>query len=525
MPVKTLSGYGREIPATMATQHPDNASKPHWSHRSDARVTAEMEADEAYRNFSHLDIDETMWDNEGKYVDRDIGQKLVETHTDYFRQRQIGKDVFITYRIPNRWKQKGGIYRQALNAITSENETLAEYGFHSPAFFEVILPFTENPYQLVGVQHDYVVNTSHDRNPRHLELIPLIEGAARLSDIQEILDGYTHAMQIIWGARPAYIRAFIARSDPALDSGAVPADLFALGSVSECYKVGQRSGIDIFPIIGAGPSNFRGGLTPQSVDEFVAKYPGFRTVTIQSAFRYDHKDDEVKAAVGRLKELLPQSEPRILDDSQMICINDLIEIFSRHYRSTIMHKEDGKRPVADTVIEVASDKYIPSNRERAGHVGHFGYGRRIEGAEESEDSKLPRAIKYVAAFMTLGIPPEIIGTGRGIAEAGDRNLLHALENILPYMRDDLKKSLRYLHRDNLGYLARSSEAWASVEEDVRVIDHWLGEQIEPQTSNEMIHSMHAGNFLTYYSKTEDHKFEDEARQEAQKAAELRRYLG
>ena len=37
---------------------------------------------------------------------------------------------------------------------------------------------------------DYVLNNGGRRLPEHLEIIPLIEGAARPHDVRNILDGY-----------------------------------------------------------------------------------------------------------------------------------------------------------------------------------------------------------------------------------------------------------------------------------------------------------------------------------------------
>ena len=238
MKALSITGEERIIPVTMATQHPDNVSKPAWSERDDGKITTDMEVEEAHKNFASLEIEETMWDNEGKEVDYTVCIKLVSKYP-FFKEKQIGKDVFITYRIPNRWQQKGTTYKHPLTAIPIENENLQEHGFHSPALFEVILPFTTNSYQLAGVQYDYVVNSS-SRIPEYLEIIPLIEGAAKLSDIQKILNGYTDAMKTIWNIKLNYVRPFLARSDPALDAGLIPADLFALGGLSECYQFSKK---------------------------------------------------------------------------------------------------------------------------------------------------------------------------------------------------------------------------------------------------------------------------------------------
>jgi phosphoenolpyruvate carboxylase len=519
--LRTISGNERRIPATMATQHPDNASKPSWSTRNDARITLEMEGDEASRNFL-LGIDETMWDNEGKHADYGIGLKLVETYQDYFTANQIGRDVYITYRIPNRWKQKGGVHRHVFTAIAAENETLASYGFHPHAFFEVILPFTEDQFQLLGVQMDYILNNSGKRIPEYLEIIPLIEGAARLFDIQHILEGYVNGMRRIWGLDIHYVRPFAARSDPAMDSGLVAADLFALGAVSEFEKFARRSHVPVFPIIGAGSCVFRGGLSPDTIDDFVQKYPGYRTVTVQSAFRYDYDEESVLQGVRRLKECLPTTETRVLGEREMATLAELIDVFSTPYKSTVTLRENGRMPVADTIIEIA-DRFIPSHRERAGHVGQFGYARSVENAAEVE---LPRAIKYCAAFMALGAPPELLGLGRGLAVARERGLIDDLERFLPLLKQDIGRALRYVDEDSLEYLAGQSPAWATMREDVKAAAEYAGQKIGPQTPDDVRHLTHTRNFVELFKVYDGSpEMAEEMTNEVIQAAKRRQYLG
>ncbi|MPZ48235.1 MAG: phosphoenolpyruvate carboxylase [Dehalococcoidia bacterium] len=519
--VTTISGHQRHIPAAMATQHPDNANKPSWSTRSDGKITLEMEGEEAFRNFS-LGVQETMWDNEGKHADYGIGLKLVETYEDYFTEHQIGRDAYITYRIPNRWMQKGGIHRHVFTAIAAENETLASYGFHSHAFFEVILPFTEDPYQLLGVQMDYVLNNSGRRVPEYLEVIPLIEGPARLIDIQDILEGYVRGMRRIWNTDVRYVRPFAARSDPAMDSGLVAADLFALGSVSEFEQFSQRMNIPVYPIMGAGACVFRGGLAPDRIDDFIQKYPGFRTVTVQSAFRYDYPEESVRTAVAKLNELLPQSAARVMDEREMNHVHELMDIFSTPYKSTVTQRENGRMPIADTIIEVA-DKFIPSHRQRAGHTGQFAYARSVENAAEVE---LPRAIKYCAAFMALGIPPEVIGVGRGIEVARERGLMGDLEAMLPLLQADLSRALRYVNEDALAHFAQQSEAWARVRDDVRLVAEYTGQPVGPQTPDEVRHLNHTRNFVELLKRWGGNPdIAEEMTDEVLKAAKRRQYLG
>ena len=512
--MKTLSITGEErvIPVTMATQHPDNVSKPSWSQREDGKITTDMEIEEAHRNFSDLGIEETMWDNEGKEVDYTVCIKLVSKYP-FFKEKQVGKDVFITYRIPNRWQQKGTTYKHPLAAIPIENENLQEHGFHSPALFEVILPFTTNSYQLAGVQYDYVVNSS-SRTPEFLEIIPLIEGSARLSDIQKILNGYTDAMKTIWNIKLNYVRPFLARSDPALDAGLIPADLFALGGLSECYQFSKKKEIEVFPIIGAGPSPFRGGLAPERIEKFLQKFPGFRTGTIQSSFRYDHDEQTVKKAVEKLKIRMPKTEPRIFSKEDLKKMFALMRIFSEPYQETI------QGDVAHTISYIATE-FLPSHRERLGHVGHFGYSR-------GKDTALPRAIKFVAALDSLGVPPGIIGTGRGIKDARKKGFMKFLEEIMPKLKEDLVITGRYLNKKNLEQLAKTNALWKDILEDVELIEQYIDQELGPGNDEEEKHNENTTKFFDLYRKYQKNQNSENKKiviDAAMDAARERKYLG
>jgi Uncharacterized protein conserved in archaea len=87
----------------MSTQHPDNAKVPEWA-KSEV-IEGEDEVKEAFLAYSMYGVHEVMWDAEGKDVDTHVVRKLLSNYPDYFREHILGKDVFLTYRLPN---PKGG---------------------------------------------------------------------------------------------------------------------------------------------------------------------------------------------------------------------------------------------------------------------------------------------------------------------------------------------------------------------------------------------------------------------------------
>jgi phosphoenolpyruvate carboxylase len=87
------------IPRCMSTQHPDNVTSPFFA--QNAILGGEDEVQEAYYVFSHLGCQEQMWDCEGKEVDAFIVKKLLTKYEPFFKTNKLGKDVFLTLRVPN----------------------------------------------------------------------------------------------------------------------------------------------------------------------------------------------------------------------------------------------------------------------------------------------------------------------------------------------------------------------------------------------------------------------------------------
>ena len=115
-------------------------------------------------------------------------------------------------------------------------------------------------------------------------------------------------------------------------------------------------------------------------------------------------------------------------------LRSIMKIFEKEYRVAV-------EKIADLVNEVAN--HVPKRRERVQHIGLFGYSRGVGAV------KLPRAIGFTAALYSLGVPPELIATGRGLAVARKLGLLETIEKYYPLLREDLKHAGKYLNRENI----------------------------------------------------------------------------
>ncbi len=83
----------------MSTQHPDNASTPSFS--SEGTMSGEDEILEAYLLFARMGCQEQMWDFEGKKAVPWVVSELLAKDPDFFKAHPLGREVFLTFRIPN----------------------------------------------------------------------------------------------------------------------------------------------------------------------------------------------------------------------------------------------------------------------------------------------------------------------------------------------------------------------------------------------------------------------------------------
>ena len=469
----------RRIPSTMATQHPDNAHGPFWDD-GDGFVAAHEEPEECLVCFRDLGVQEFMWDWEGKYADEAVIDKLFSKHYAYFKKNLLGKDAFLTFRLPNVWQEKGYSLIRALMVILTSEDFAQDLAFKARPLFEVILPMTERAEQLMYIQtsfqklarfKDKVFNHHKNNNTDYVEVIPLVEGVEDQLHITKLLDTYVRLHEKFFHRKPAYIRPFLARSDPALISGFVANVLANKVALSEVYTFAKKSGVPAHPIIGAGGLVFRGGLNPARIKKFAEEYAGVRTATIQSAFRYDYSVSQAKKAIQYLHRALPKGKVQSVAHKDRAALLRVIKKFSATYQSTLARLINDLEPVFGAV---------PKRRERRQHIGLLAYGRRMG------NSKLPRAISFTAALYSIGVPPEFIGLGRAL-DSLDVEERKIVLKYYRYFKDDVREAGRYINRDNIETLARGNPAWRLVAEDIALAEKFLGALFAPKTTKELLH--------------------------------------
>lgn len=462
----------------MASQHPDHAGKPYW--HTDTFISVQHETEECFRSFSELGIPEYKWDWEGKFVDESVIERLISHNFPFFQKNPLGKKRFLTFRLPNPNVETEFRVGRALMGIASAASLTKQIGLHSPPLFEVILPMTESADQMIDIQEAFqeVASLKHklyrleNGTLSHIEIIPLFEQVSTIIHSTKILQEYIDLHKKKFGFVPEYIRPYVARSDPALNSGIVPTVIAIKIALSRYVDFEKKIGIKLYPIIGTGSLPFRGGLTPLTVKQFIQEYKGIRTALLQSAFRYDYKKETVVKAVKFLIKNLPRQKARHLAENDIGQLIKITTVFEKHYQNSV-------ETIAPIINKIAL--YLPKRRERVQHIGLFGYSRGVGKVT------LPRAIGFTAALYSIGIPPELIGTGRGLKEAKKRGLLTLLEKTYINLKFDLVRSGRFLNKNILHHLVKKDRAWEGILEDVKAIEEYLQEELVPYTKEEKEH--------------------------------------
>lgn len=448
----------RNLPTSIATQHPDNSSK---------YVTVQHEPEEAIhclldQESGGLGIGEIMVDFEGKL-------------TPYHQTSQIalglihqglvpGKDVFITPRIPNAKKEP--IFRQIMSVMSLiETNILAYEHTAEQSIHETIVPMIEQGKDVIQT-HERINSVIELGNKNYriqfpldsILVIPLLESIHALIHVDSILDEYYHHLTDK-GMSVKRLRVMFARSDSALSNGLVPSVLSVVMAIGKAYRWGETHGVDVAPILGCGSLPFRGHLTQENIEGFLKTYHGVRTVSIQSGLRYDHGEAKTRAVVNRLDAFVGSSDYPIPESGGEPMLMEFIGIFTKYYVLTFVE-------IIDVVNVVAN--YIPKNRDRlSGAKTGLSYTREIidlrelaalvkdptlkmelENIQPDLQTTIPRAISFTSAMYTIGLPPEFIGVGRGIQEVLEKYGNEGLQRLLafyPSLKSDLTFARKFVN--------------------------------------------------------------------------------
>jgi len=421
----------------MSTQHPDNVNHPFFSDTSE--LGGEDEIKEVFYSFSHIHCKEQLWDCEGKEVDNFVVKKLFSKYEPYFSKNILGKDVFLTLRVPNPnvEKNEAKILLETLESIPRNFDAAKLfYNDDIAPIFEIALPMTTNSKELIRISEYYknhVVGKQHHKlsgeitiaewigefQPESLRIMPLIEEKDSILNADNIVKGFLDTEKV-----NNYQRVWLARSDPALNYGNIATILMLKISLQKLADLQKELSIDILPILGCGSSPFRGNFKPTNIKNCIQGYPSVYTFTLQSAFKYDYNMHDVTKAVDFLNSTKP-SKSATVDEKKLIYI---IEKLLAEYQKKV-------KLLVEYINDISS--YVPSRRKRKLHIGLFGYSRDVSGL------KLPRAITFCAALYSYGLPPEILGLS-----ALNNKEIDYIKDIYRNFDVDLKDSLQYLNEDN-----------------------------------------------------------------------------
>lgn len=423
----------------MSTQHPDNVRLPFFA--DSPVMNGEDEIKEAFYVFSHLKIKEQLWDYEGKEVDNFVVRKLLSKYEHFFKENRLGKDFFLTFRIPN-----PEIERNEAKLVTEILESVPRsfdiaktfYGEDVSPVFELSQPMTASAASLLRLSEYYkqmvigkkdkallpndipISKWIGDFQPDNIRIFPLFEHKENMLKVDQIMEEYIQKAKV-----EDYQRVWLARSDPALNYGSLAATLLAKISLHKLKQLQERLGVTILPALGCGCAPFRGNFKPTKVSLCQSEYNFVHTFTAQSAFKYDYDERIVTQAVDKLNESSRGLDTEIEEEKALALIDKLTATYQQQIQEVV--------PI---VNELAP--FVPKRRMRKLHIGLFGYSRSLSGI------KLPRAISFCASLYSLGLPPELIG----LSALNEKEWEFVLSTY-PGMEEELKEAFSLLNEENV----------------------------------------------------------------------------
>lgn len=457
------------IPRTMGTQHPDNVASPKFlkANGSHPGVLSRGEEIAEALWFYNLGGAEQMWDFEGKVGDNQVVFELFSQAHDFFKKNPLGKEKFLTIRIPNPFIEKDDskILMEVLESIARFRD-VAKVFFGEDAevpVFEVILPMATSAEELhiistlysdfvAGKQDAIIAGTEltvgdilGDYRPKSINVIPLFESMEAMLNADKIVARYREGLNL------EYQRVFLARSDPALNYGSLAAVLLLNIALLKLHRL-QKDSIPIYPILGVGSPAFRGNFKPTTTASMLAGYPSCATFTVQSAFKYDWPEFMVKEAINLINSSDIEA-PLEIDIEKSV---KLIEKIVPSYQAQI----GLIAPLVNSLSE-----YIPRRRLRRQHTGLFGYSRK------AGEVKLPRVINFCASLYSIGLPPEIFGL-----HVLDRDDLRVVGYNYPNpnFQEDMREALAYFNPECFGLI--DPRLKDDINKAIRIVDFEMNKE-------------------------------------------------
>ncbi len=480
------------IPVAMLTQHPDAASR---------YISVQEETDEAVQGLmpppEGLGADEIMVDFEGKLTPYHQTSQVVMA----LMQHGIkpGDEVRVTPRAPS--ADKENVFRQlmALMSIVETN-VQAFRPLGRIAVHEVVVPMTQTADQLVAVRRRFraiedlgLEEFGLRPTGEGIQPIPLIEEVPPLLGTGALLREYLQLCR--WsGYETPYLRVMLGHSDSALGYGMVAAAFSIRAALIDAFEAGDAYDCPVYPIIGVGALPFRGHLTGPSLSNFLGRFPGTSTVTIQSAIRYDHDPSEAPQMIAELRRQIRESEARRPDPDDREVLAELAVLFSVNYLSTFHRFAQAVAGLSDLVPEhrdrltrhspVSYARQMPKPGRLAEMVGSEALREELRLLDEMPELPvpLPRAISFTASLYSIGLPPEFIGTGRGLRAACElygESFLKDMRRWFPGLEEALTFAGRYLNLDVAkDFLPK--EAMQELRQDIDGVEELLHLQLGPQ---------------------------------------------
>jgi phosphoenolpyruvate carboxylase len=507
------------IPATIATQNPDNAGRPFFSDSEYLATTDDVK--DAVASYADLGCQEFLWAWEGKFVDESIIDRFYTDYEPYFRKNQPGKDVFLTFYLPKIWRENKTRAEKTYKTMISSSYAAEDYKMHPTPLFEAVIPLSTNSDRLMHVAKEFnetaakvIDETRRENHLKFISLIPLVDDMRSMVLFDKSLTEFLERYQTGFRCKINHLRPFISRRDLAIREGFIASTIYTKLALCESQNFARKNDIKMHPILGVGTSLFYGGLAPDSIHRFLTEYGGARTVTITPSFRYYHGLGEAKSAIKKLNEQVPRSRLQMLDPLTAAECNKIAKTFSQHHKQTM-------KALSPAILSFAGN--IPARREREGADGlpdrTITKDKDDREREDETEPLVSLGVKLSATLYSLGIPPEFVGTGRGLFDTIKQNRTKTLKKTFPTLNEQLLEAGGYLNKENLAILCSMDESWKEVRRDITLAEDYLGQTLGSKTTREILHRNYTSNILHLWIAKQDFQ------EDLLKAARLRKFLG